>query len=227
MNSQKNIFTTLIILQIGMVLLLGVMVILNYQAQAEIQGLRRDLAEVQGTGGAGEPTVADRLAALELRAGMRNPRAAQATAALQRQMAEASDLQKRIDEMGAGSPGASSLPKPPPILSEAGRPAPAVATPQLSPAEQAVSQLPVVAEILTYDADWRFYTISKGQLDGVRASGEYGVRKKDSFEIIARLRIDRLHPQDAVAELVKGSQNEGGPEAGPGDLLVDISSLQK
>ena len=39
----------------------------------------------------------------------------------------------------------------------------------------------MVAEITEHEPAWGFYMINRGQLDGIRASHEYGVRKKDGY----------------------------------------------
>lgn len=227
MKRFRNTLTTLVILQVAMVILLGVLAVLMYQSQSAVHQLRSDLAKIEEEWGEDdEDSVAKRLAALELRAGMRDPGADQAAAALQQQMAEANALRQRFDELrqGGTAPGItpSTLP-----------PSPVPAQDQssdmlegLTPTEQAVAKLPVIAEILTHDSDWDFYTIDKGQLDDIKEEQEFGVRNKDAYEILANVKISRLYPEEAVVIVVNGTQKEGVPAPAPGDVLIDTSQMQ-
>ncbi|MGY8687762.1 MAG: hypothetical protein ACKVHP_08520, partial [Verrucomicrobiales bacterium] len=96
----------------------------------------------------------------------------------------------------------------------------------LTPTEQAISQLPVVAEIVTFDSDWQFYTINKGELDGIRADQEFAVRNKNGFELLANVKISGLHPQDAIVEIIKATAKAGAPSPAAGDVLIDTSKLR-
>ncbi|MDB4808978.1 hypothetical protein OAG85_03515, partial [Verrucomicrobiales bacterium] len=89
MKPYQSLLTTLVILQVVSVLLLGAMAFLNYQGQTEVSQLRNDLGSFQEAWKQqADMPMKERLAALESRLGMRDPKADQTSAALQEQMAE-------------------------------------------------------------------------------------------------------------------------------------------
>ena len=227
MKRYQSILTTLVILQVAMVLLLGVMTILSYQSQAEVHQLRNDLAKMkEAWSDKAKAPMDERLSEIEARLGMRDSEADEASAALQHQMAQANALQQRFNDLRGGTSGAPPSILPPPTAAVSQQPPPSPVIDGLTPTEQAISQLPIVAEISTFDPEWQFYTINKGQLDGLRKDQEFAVRNKDGYELLANVKISRLHPQDAIAEIVKGTAKAGAPTPNAGDVLIDTSKLR-
>lgn len=235
MKSTQTTLSTLVILQIAITALLAIVAVLSYQGQAEIHGLRQDVATMQAEWeGRSQDTVAERLTALESRTGLRDSEADRVSAALQEELNAASELDQRLANMKP-TPSPSTASAKEAILAPTTPQSPVTETPapneaaipsDLPPAERAVAKLPVVAEIVTYEKEWGFFTIQKGQLDGLTADQEFGVRPRDGYTLLARVKINRLHPKDAVLDLVAGSRQTGSREPQAGDLLVDISSLK-
>ncbi|MFT4640802.1 MAG: hypothetical protein ACI8T1_004135 [Verrucomicrobiales bacterium] len=236
MKRYQSILTILVILQVAMVVLLGAMTIFSYQSQTEVQQLRNDLVEIQKASAVeAESPVVERLSEIEARLGMRDSEADQATVALQQQMAQANVLKQRFNDLRGGAAlgafgapptsGPPSISPPPPATIPKQMP-PSPIVDGLTPTEQAISQLPVVAEIVTFDSDWQFYTINKGELDGIRADQEFAVRNKNGFELLANVKISGLHPQDAIVEIIKATAKAGAPSPAAGDVLIDTSKLR-
>ena len=237
MKPYQSLLTTLVVLQVVSVLLLGAMAFLNYQSQTEVSQLRNDLGDFQETWKQqADAPMKERLAALESKLGMRDPKADETAAALQQQMAETDALQERVNEIrnlpaplpnGARPPGnpaanrpattsPSAAPKLPPPSPLAG----------LSLAEQAIAQLPIAAEITAYEQTWEFYTINKGQLDGIKVDQEFAVRNPDSYQLLANVKVDSLQPEDAIVQVIRSTSQPGEAKPGVGDLLLDISKLK-
>ena len=238
MKPYQSLLTTLVILQVVSVLLLGAMAFLNYQGQTEVSQLRNDLVSFQEAWKQqADMPMKERLAALESRLGMRDPKADQTSAALQEQMAETSALQERFNELrnlpaplpdGQRPPGMSgNIPAPssPPTAAELPSPPPSPLA-GLSPAEQAMAKLPVIAKISHYEPEWEFYTINKGMLDGVSPNQEFAVRRPDSYELLANVKVTSSQPEDAIVQVVRGTTKPGTAKPGIGDVLIDISKLQ-
>lgn len=227
MKPYQSFLIILVILQVGAVVLLGIMTFQGHRSLMEIEELRDDLEDMEeALAERSDDSLPNRVSALEASAGMRDPDADRAAAALRAQMAEANALRERYQKSLGGGAAAAPAPAmgdiPPPPQPEVEEPAMA----GLSPTEQAIAKLPIVAEILSFDADWQFYTVNKGQLDGLRADQEFAVRQVDSYELLANVKVSRLHPQDAIVELVRGTTKEGAPTPSVGDVLIDISQLQ-
>ena len=236
MKPYQSLLTTLVILQVVSVLLLGAMAFLNYQSQAEVAQLRNDLGDFQAAWKQqADAPMKERLAALESRLGMRDPKADQTSAALQEQMAETSALQERFNELrnlpaplpnGGRPPGMSAdLPARTPAPSAPKLPPPSPLA-GLSPAEQAIAQLPVLAEVSSYDQTWEFYTINKGQLDGIKINQEFAIRKPDSYQLLANVKVTSLQPEDAIVEVVRSTSQPGSTKPGIGDVLIDFTKLK-
>ena len=229
MKSYQSTLTTLVVLQVISALLLGAMVVLNVQSDTamrkEFVDFKDDWSKTQT-----ESAFSERMSALEARLGMRDPKADRTLAALQEQMAESSSLQQRFNELRAlpaptasEGPSASVRPAPEGIAEPPGLPSTA---PVLSTTEQAIAELPVVAEITSYDSTWEFYTINKGQLDGVQQNQELAVRQKDGFELLANVKVTSLHTEDAIVEVIRSTTQPGSAKPSVGDLLVDTSKLK-
>ncbi len=232
MKSTQSTLTSLVVLQIAVTVLLAIMAVLTYQGQAEIRGLRKDLAAIQSEWDAppSDTSIDERLKALEARIGMRDADADLTANALQAELDRTQALDQRMAQLQPKPNPPTSVDReasfPPSALPPGAAVAPSSGPAGLSPQEEAIAKLPAVAKIVTYEKDWGFYTINKGELDGLQADQEFGVRQADGYTLLARLKINRLHPQDAVLDLVSGSQQAGVPTPKEGDLLVDISSLK-
>ena len=239
MKRTQNTLTTLVILQVASVLLLGVMAVLNYQSQAEVGRLRADVVAFQQDWqeqmkADAELPLSERLAQVESRLGLRDTKADQTAAALQRQMQESSALAERFNALRKLPPPTGAEVSAPATAAPTGRPgSPALPAPKplapkdnLSPAEQAIAALPIVAEITDYDQNWEFYTINKGQLDGVSKEVEYAVRRKDGYELLANVKVSSLNAADGIVEVVRSTTKPGAPKPATGDLIIDISKLK-
>ena len=236
MKPYQSILGTLVILQVTVVILLSAITILSYRGQADVHQLRDDIATMKAEWTTeAESSLADRVSALEARLGMRDPEADQTAAALQQQMARADLLGERFHQLqDARSNGPAKTPPPPPTpkpepipqpeLIAGPEPNPPLAVPDgLTPAERANAKLPVIGKVQAFDADWQYCTIDKGRLDGIRAGQEFAVHSKDSHDLLATVKISRLEPHSAIADLVPGTWSAGSPAPAFGDLLIDTS----
>ena len=235
MKPYQSLLTTLVILQVVSVLLLGAMAFLNYQNQSEVSQLRNDLGSFQEAWKQqADAPMKERLAALESRLGMRDPKADQTSAALQEQMAETTALQERFNKLrnlpaplpdGSRPPGTSAGPGPTSPASASKLPPPSPLA-GLSPAQQAIAKLPIVATISHYEPEWEFYTIDKGLLDGVSLNREFAVRRPDSYDLLANVKVTSSQPEDAIVQIVRSTSQPGGDKPAVGDVLIDISKLK-
>lgn len=232
MKRFQNALNTLIALQVAIVLLLGVMTILSYQNQAEVQKLA--LQNAAGTPDSQEKVLAERIAVLEARLGLRDPEAEAIKAQFAQAQAESEALSRRMQNVqgNAGAPVAPAkigeIPgsQLPPAGSEVEPVAAPVLPANLTEEQRQVALLPVVATLVNYDAEWAFWRVDKGRFDGLKEQQDFAVRRKGTAELIARVRISTVSAEDAIVDVIPGSATDGvKPEIG--DELVDTTKLPK
>ncbi len=222
---QKSL-TALIIIQLIIVMLLGATALLNRQNHEEVKRLREALVAEKAASDEEKP-LADRVAEVELRLGMRDPNAEKVSSALRDQMAQAAQLDQRFRDLQNGQARARS-----PIESEettkspAPSPLPDTTGMDLSPQEQAIAALPVAGTITEYNEEWEFWIIDRGRFGGMAEGQQYAVRPKDAFNVLASVKVASVRPQDATIELVRGTLQDPNRKPQPGDVLVSTAGLR-
>ena len=231
MKRFQSILTSLIVLQVTMVLLLGVMTVLTYQNHADVSKMLTDSQKTAGNGENAKGPSAAWMAEVESRTGMRDPEAAKISQALNQQMAQANALDQQFNKLRIGTTAAA----PPPVLSETAPHPPILSettslpTPtneSLTPAQRAIASLPAIANIVNYNEEWQFWTVDRGRFGGLKEGAEYAIRRQDNTALVGNVKITTLYPQESTVELVLATLKDPNVRPSVGDTLVDASKLQ-
>lgn len=237
MKRVQNILTTLIVLQVAVVLLLGVMTIFSYQNREELNQLRQQWtaqAESEPEAAPADAELERRLAVIESRLGLRDPEADALKQALATEKATAATLEERLIAVRETANAANLKGSLPPADSEE---APAnltmrpLANPnpildQPEPEEGSIGDLQPVATLTSYNTEWQFWKANVGRFDRIRKDQEFAVRKKGTDQLLARVKVASVKESECVVDLVPGTLTD--PEVLPaaGDELVDTRRLQ-
>lgn len=227
---QSNL-TSMIMLLVAAVILLGVSTIIAYQNQIELQRLRVEItkraAPAPASAAPKEPATEARLAALEKRLGLNDPDVDTLKASLSREQAEAKILAEKAAAMTrpARPPVQEDVPSPTALPTEPAPPESAPPAANENSPEARFAAAPAAAVLEKYDPFWYSGQINKGRTQGIQPKQQFALRRPGTSTIIGMVNVTACEEDAAAVELVKGSLSDEKVKPQQGDELVDTKKL--